>query len=209
MSTPFDQLSGLGIGLLGLPVCKTGPLGLSTTLDPMSNGVMPYPTPDTGNQAGQGNPRLTDDNVQLLGRVLTAECGTKLCTPQEIQAAGSTVINRMDKLGTDDVADVAKPGQYAIAKQSDPGLAFTAYRLLSGQLGDNTGGARYFYSPRSMPMEGQDIAGRDVKGGLEQIPGQPVRNYRPGWAKTYPQKQVDGVRDWFFKLYTDPSNNHD
>lgn len=203
MSTPFGQLPGLGANLLGLPSCKTAPFGMAAMLDPTSD----FPA-DPGSQPDQGNPRLTDDNVQLLGRVLTAECGPKLCTPQEIQAVGSTVINRMNQHGTDDVADVAKPGQYAIAKQADPGLAFTAYRLLSGQLGDNTQGATHFYSPRSMPKEGQDTAGDDVQGGLEQIPGHTVQNYRPGWAKTYPQTQADGVRDWYFKLYTDPDSNH-
>ena len=209
MSTPLDQSpSGLGAYLLGMR--SGGQPGLGASLAPPGDDddqLVPAIRATPQDLTPPANPRSTDDNVQALAKVLTAECGPKLCTPQELQAVGSTVINRMNRKGTDSVADVVGHHQYAIAKQADPGLAFMASRLLSGQLGDNTGGATHFYSPRSMPMDGQETAGKDVGGGLEQIAGHASQNYRPGWAKTYPQKQVDGVRDWFFKLYTEPGNH--
>lgn len=39
------------------------------------------------------------------------------------------------------------------------------------EINDIREGATHFYSPRSMPKEGESTTGRDVGGGLEQTPG--------------------------------------
>ena len=33
-----------------------------------------------------------------------------------------------------------------------------------------------------MPKEGESTKGYDIDGGLEQTPGLPKKNYKPGWA---------------------------
>jgi hypothetical protein len=199
MANPDDDDFGFSADLLG-PSPSADSLagslfGGASTQDP--------PPPST-------SPRLTGANVQLLGRILTSECGEQgphACTPQEIQAIGSTVINRMDDQDTDDVSDVATTkgvGQFAMDKEPSQGMLFTAHRLLSGQLGDNTDGALNFYSPRSMPLENQPKKG-DTSGGLEYVPGvgrkTTLQNYRPGWANELQQRTIPGVRDWYLKVY--------
>lgn len=57
-----------------------------------------------------------------------------------------------------------------------------ARAVLAGTIADPTGGATHFYSPISMPAEGQDTTGYDVWG-LEQVNGLGHRNYAPRWAE--------------------------
>lgn len=205
---------GLGMDLLGRPP-NPAPTGLAGGLLYGIPGIAPpaASTSQTPDATPPTNPRLTPENVQRLGRVMESECGeqNKYCTPEAIQAVGSTVINRMDRAGTDDVSRVTGGGSYALGKAPTPGMMFTAMRLLGGQLTDNTGGATHFYSPMSMPKEGADTHGWDTAGGLEQIPGgDPTphpRNWSPGFAngpEAYPRNIVPGVKDWNFKFYTQP-----
>ena len=170
------------------------------------------PTPAAaGDEAGQPpsaqdppvSPRLTDDNVDQLTRVLPAEC-QRTCNADEIQGVGSTVINRMNRNGTDKVIDVIS-GKYAIAGKANPHMVDIARQLLSGQLGDNTGGATHFYSPRSMPTVGDDPGNNDISGGPEQIGNHPA-NWMPRFATAYPQNAVSNARDWVVKFYTQPGN---
>ncbi len=64
-----------------------------------------------------------------------------------------------------------------------------ASNIQSGGVADNDDGATHFYSPRSMPKEGDPTGGFDVGAGLEQVPGVerpagiPIRNYRPSWIQ--------------------------
>lgn len=204
---------GLGNDLLDRPYA---PLlqGLAGGLLQGAAGITPAPPQvsedDQSSSAYEPTPeqspaRLTDKNVQLLGRILTSECqGT--CNPDEIQGVGSTLINRMNRANTDDVSDVSHG--YSVKTDPAPGMMWTAARLLSGQLGDNTGGATHFYSPVSMPKLGQDTGGHDVSGGTELIPGHTVQNWRPGFAVKYPQSTVPGADDWVVKFYTQPGTGH-
>lgn len=207
MSTPFDQL-GLGADLLGLAKCMPSSPGLATNLMgslPMSTADQTMPA--AANPSASANPRVTDDNIDRLGRVLAAECGPAVCSPAERQAVGSTFINRMNKLGTDDATDVPIKGQYAISGKADSDSLAMARELLSGQLPDNTGGAVNFYSPRSMPFENQDPKGHDVGGGLEYVPyptrNTTLKNYMPSWVNgsDLTQRVIPGVRDWYLKVY--------
>lgn len=205
--------AGLASDLMGTLPQPPGASGLGSVL---MQGAQAAPAPSTvpatqnsavSNGSGQSvtppqSPRLTDENIYQLGRVLTSEC-QGICNPEEIDGIGSTLINRMNRAGTDRVADVT--GGYSLKKDPSPGMMFTASRLLSGQLGDNTGGATNFYSPQSMPRPGRNTSGWDISGGSEQLPGEP-ETYRPGFAVKYPQDIVPGVRDWVAKFYTQPGN---
>lgn len=216
---PFPQ--GLAADLLGRPA-NTAPPGLAGALLQGIPGVVSAPpmVPDGAQAPSQveqpppavTNPRLTDDNVDRLARVLTAEC-QHVCNPHETQGVGSTVINRMNRDGTDKVADVAGGGAYAIATKANPDMMQMAADLLAGRLTDNTGGATHFYSPRSEPKYGASTNKWDIGGGLEQIPGgSPLphpMNWSPGFAngpKAYPQNTVANARDWVVKFYTQPRN---
>lgn len=208
---------GLGNDLLGGPGWPATQ-GLGAALQQgQQPGSAPVPAPAaagddayqaTDAQASPVSPRLTDENVDRLNRILTGECqGT--CNASEIQGVGSSVINRMNRAGTDRVLDVTGGKKYAVAPAANPDMTPIARALLSGRLGDNTGGATNIYSPRSMPREDGDTKGWDVGGGLEQTPGLDSRNYSPGFAngpKKFPQNHVPGARDYIFKFYTQPGN---
>lgn len=194
--------SGLGADLLGVNPVTQAPAAVD------DDGAAPVQaqTPPAAADA-PASPRLTGANVQLLGRILTSECGG-VCSPQEVQAVGSTFINRMNARKTDNAADVLGHSQYATNKAPTQEMLDTATQLLSGQLGDNTGGAMNFYSPRSMPKEGDSTARWDIGGGLEYVPGSgrhtTLKNYRPGFANTLKQRSIPGVSDWHLKVYGPP-----
>ena len=90
-----------------------------------------------------------------------------------------------------------------------------ARRLLSGDLTDPTDGATHFYTPGAMPKEGGEIPpGSNTAGGLKTVPGvtdedgNPVRDYKPKYAKDKQFKQVivKGVKDFLFKFYKEAGN---
>src|SRR6185503_3515006 len=136
MSNPLNPDECVSYGslvdsLLGNPLPRPMPPGLGTSLLQAA--------PPEGIQ-GQ-SPRVSPENVELMTKMLSTEVGDyHKYSPQEFQAVGSTAINRMNRDGTDQLSDVVRKGQYAFGKAADPRLRFTAYRLLSGQLGDSTGG---------------------------------------------------------------------
>ncbi len=82
---------------------------------------------------------------------------------------------------------------------------------MDGTSPDPTGGATHFYSPQSMPKEGEPVPkGADIKGGLESVPGvvgddlqTPVRNYRPGWTSRFQPSKPAGIPPAIAKFYTD------
>jgi len=122
--------------------------------------------------------------------------------PAEQIAVGSTVINRMLRNNTSRVEDVW--GAYAHGQDPTDALRTTTRDLLTGDIPDTTAGATHFYSPRSMPLEGDPIAGYDVGGDLERTPGLPRANYRPSWANTYDPRPVLGVREGYYRFFEPP-----
>ena len=73
--------------------------------------------------------------------------------------------------------------------------------ILTGAAEDLTDGATHFYSPRSMPFEGDETKGFDGRGGLEQIDGLKNKNYRPSWAATFDEIPIAGISPARFKFY--------
>lgn len=83
-----------------------------------------------------------------------------------------------------------------------------AESLLSGQARDISQGATLFYSPLSMPKEGDtNLHGFDIGSGLESVDGvrdrsgKPIRNYVPGWAQDGRRVRVFNVPEKEFKFY--------
>lgn len=144
--------------------------------------------------------RVDPQNVEDLAKILTTESGRYLCERQERIAVGFTVINRMENRGVDQVSDVWDA--YAHGKAPSDASKELARKLLKGDIDDPTGGAVFFYSPRSMPADGDSTDGYDVDGGLEWVPGLDERHYRPGWGEDNKQVFIEGVRPRFFKFFT-------
>jgi hypothetical protein len=152
------------------------------------------------------------DNEKILARVLISEAsiGNKV----ERQAVGLTVINRMKKLNSKNVKEVVKVGGfYHYAINQDPSLypeyAELAKQLLSGKVRDFTGGATHFYSPYSMPKQGEKTQGFDCGGGMVRYTNpennKPVLICTPSWSKTlrYIDLAQAGVRPYYFEFYAE------
>lgn len=154
--------------------------------------------------------KISKDNEQLLARILLSEASVG--NAQERIAVGLTVINRMKNTSTNKVRDVVTiNGVNHYATNQNPSLhpeyAELAKRLLSGQVPDFTKGATQFFSPYSMPKEGESKTNFDCDGGLVKyinpMTSQPIKVCTPGWSKV--MNHVDlmpfGVRPYYFEFY--------
>jgi hypothetical protein len=125
------------------------------------------------------------------------------------QAVGATVLNRMQRNRTIFVEDVRSGYRYGVLAPKGEAIWQIAQGLLTGTVGDPTGGATHMYSPDGMPKKGEPLGKSDVSGGLEAVPGVvaknriPAENYRPGFAadKKFHEVRVEGVAQKFFKFY--------
>lgn len=139
----------------------------------------------------------TAENVEDLARVIMSETSAK--NEPEAIAVGYTVLNRMAKSNADTVRKVWRA--YARNQAPTKKARAIAAAILTGSATDLTDGATHFYSPRSMPFEGDDIKGFDVRGGLEKIDGLKKRNYRPSWAIKFDEIKIAGISPARFKFY--------
>jgi len=150
--------------------------------------------------ADQFSPAYTSNEANL-GRVMMSEASIYGRDSQV--AVGSTVVNRMIRNNVSDVTDVWRGFSHIQAPSSS--VLNLSRGLLDGSVSDNTNGATHFYSPISMPNEFDEVKpGTDVRGGLEQVPGLDLRNYRPGWSNTFQYAPVPGVVEKNFKFYIAP-----
>ena len=145
----------------------------------------------------------TTDNINRLARVLQSEASVG--NDNERNAVGWTVLNRMSRNNTNSVSDVDH--QYNRRQAPTQTMRDLAGSLLRGEIPDPTNGATHYYSPRTMPQEGEETTGYDVGGGLEQVDGLQQRNYRPSWSTTFQNSNVPGVRPRYYRFYRVPGNN--
>jgi hypothetical protein len=155
-------------------------------------------------------PITSDQNVELLARVLMSEAS--IGTDAERKAVGLTVINRMEAAHTKRVSKIVKVGGfYHYAIDQDPTLypeyARLAEQLLTGQIEDFTNGATHFFSPYSMPKEGESTAGFDCEGGYSRYRN-PFSNIAemvctPGWstALEYVYLSDRNIRPYYYEFY--------
>lgn len=155
--------------------------------------------------------KTSANDIEWLAKVIASEAGSVYdkgnwvrCTDKERAAVGWTVLNRV-KSGTygGTIEEVATaPGQYAYSQNPTPEIRELAEKLLAGQIPDPTGGATHFFSPISMPKEGESTTGFDVEGGLDEVSGITKRVYFPSWTKTYAWVgELDNVRSAYFMFY--------
>jgi len=162
-------------------------------------------------------------DIYWLAKAIMSEASVG--TQKEQIAVGWTVLNRLDsgRFG-DSIEDVVKGG-YAYNQEPTEEIRALAKDLLERKVQDPTEGAMFFFSPRSMPKEGDDTTGFDVGGGLHQVPydGQNKKVWFPSWAKPekgteiteytiryltaekMPRKlewrNLTGIRNWYFMFY--------
>jgi hypothetical protein len=139
----------------------------------------------------------SDQNITNLAAVLMSEASVG--NDAERASVGFTLLNRLKEAGKTSVDQVWSA--YVHNQHPTAELIALARQLLAGQRVDITDGATHFYSPRSMPREGQPTGNFDIGGGLELVPPLTVRTYAPGWARTMQLIDISGVRPAYFKFY--------
>ena len=141
-------------------------------------------------------------NIADLSKVIMSEAS--IGNQVERTAVGFTVVNRMLRNKVTSVSDVW--GTYAHRQTPIPEITSLSSQILSGKIPDPTSGATHFYSPLSMPREGDPTSGYDVGGGLERVPPLSYKTYRPSWSLTYTLITVAGTRPAYYKFYRMPNN---
>ncbi len=152
----------------------------------------PLPAPTQG----------TREDVEWLAKVVMSEAS--IGTREEQIAVGWTVLNRLHsgRYGGSVKEVATQPKQYAYGQAPTQSIIELAAKLLRGGIGDPTGGATHFFSPRGMPKEGEPTSGYDVGGGLHEVPGIPQRVYFPSWTKTLSWiGDLANVRRAYFMFY--------
>jgi YD repeat-containing protein len=141
------------------------------------------------------------DCVTLMARIIVAEASVG--NEEEQRAVAWTFRNRLDRgLSLLSYAMDRAPSQewyFDLAREvlTAPGEA------------DVTKGATHFFSPRSMPLQGEE--GRckpngiyDCEGGLVFVEGLPAPAYAPYWHLLYQWLPVQGIRKTHFLFYRIP-----
>ncbi len=146
--------------------------------------------------------QLLQQNINDLARVISSEARGVNSTGQAM--VGWTIVNRMKRHHATRVS--AAWHGYSHSHSADYTSQQLAVAILTGKAPDISQGATHFYTPGTMPKEGEPTFGWDTDGGLESVPGvtehgRPVRNYRPSWAVSGAEIRVPGLGDNEFKFY--------
>jgi hypothetical protein len=144
----------------------------------------------------------TEENIRLLATILQSEASVG--NSEERTAVGWTVLNRMARNNRQSVNSVSRA--YSTSQSPTATMRILAESLLKGEVTDPTGGATHYYSPKTMPKEGQATTGYDLGGGLELVPPLKDKNYRPSWSASYTQTLVPGVRPHYYKFHRATGN---
>jgi Cell Wall Hydrolase len=123
-------------------------------------------------------------NVECLAAVIMSEAS--LGTQEERVAIAWVIFNRVSSPSfPNTICGVAlEPRQFATNQNPTTEILNLARSLISHPGIDPIGGATYFFSPISMPKEGDPTDGFDVGGGLHTVPGISGRVYFPSWTNT-------------------------
>jgi hypothetical protein len=128
-------------------------------------------------------------------------------TYQERIAVGWTILNRASSPDFPNTicGVVNQRGQYATNQNPTQEMIDLASSLIANPGADITGGATHFFSPISMPKEGENTGGYDVGGGLHEVAGINGRVYFPSWALTLEYVgDIAGVRPAYYMFYRMP-----
>ncbi len=130
-------------------------------------------------------------------------------TYEERVAVAWTIFNRVSSPEfPNSICDVINQrSQYATNQEPTQELLYLAESLIANPGTDLTGGAVYFFSPRSMPKEGDDTGGYDVGGGLYDVTGIDKKVYFPSFTLTHEYAgDIQGVRPTYYMFYQEQRN---
>jgi hypothetical protein len=156
-----------------------------------------------------------ENDTYWLAKAIMSEAS--IGSTEEQIAVGWCVLNRLhDGSFGDTMEGVVKNG-FAWNQEPTQEIKSIARALIEVEMPDPTNGAIYFFSPRSMPKDGENTQGYDVGGGLHIVPGTLYKVYFPSWAeptieinqnttsyKTSDQlewNELSGIRNWYFMFY--------
>ncbi|GAI96788.1 unnamed protein product, partial [marine sediment metagenome] len=161
------------------------------------------------------------EDIYWLSKALMSEASVG--TLEEQISVGWTVLNRFHSGSYGSSIEQVVKGGYVYNQEPTSTITTLADDLLQDKLSDPTSGATYFFSPISMPKEGESTSGFDVGGGLHEVPGTSHKVYFPSWAKPkegwtmtdfYQTVEnlewvsgLQNVRNWYFMFYR-PSFEH-
>jgi uncharacterized protein DUF4157 len=158
----------------------------------------------------------TAENVAELGDIVHSEVG--IGNADEKKAVAWAMRNQMIRVGTAKVASAFKVNQVSRkqtvkidpkdlpdeVRRKNESAAIADEILKKAMSDDTTSGANRWWSPDSMPKEGESCAGMDCKGGLvtvKDLTGKNRKVYSPSWAKDMTRVKISGVRNWRLMLY--------
>ena len=176
----------------------------------------------TGTPAPTTLEKASADDIEWMSKVIASESGSVYdegiwvkCTDEERAAVGWTVLNRLerDTFGGTVQEVVTAAGQYAYGQEPTLEIRELAKKLLKGQIEDPTEGATHFFSPISMPWQGDEtkpikrlrntlFENYDTDAGLHKIAGISQGVYFPSWTETLAWcGELDNVRGKYFMFY--------
>jgi hypothetical protein len=173
----------------------------NTTVDPAAVGAS-APLTDVTRFDSRCQTAAEMDCVTLLARIIVSEASVG--NEEEQRAVAWTFRNRLDR--------GLSPVSYAMDRLPDRDWYFE----LAGEVltappeADVTKGATHFFSPRSMPLQGEEDRCKgnggiyDCAGGLVYVEGLDAPAYAPFWHLTYEWLPVQGIRKTHFLFYRIP-----
>ena len=171
----------------------------------------PEPTPTPKLTPEIAPTTINEEDIEWLATVIASEAGSihdkgswVRCTDEERAAVGWTVINRLNAgtYGKSIRNIVTAQAQYAHNQEPNAEVKELARKLLAGTIEDTTGGATHFFSPISMPKEGEPTAGFDTGGGIHNVSGIGSKIYFPSWTDTMTYVgDLKNVRKSYFMFY--------
>jgi len=136
-------------------------------------------------------------DIADLAAVIMSEASVGNST--ERTCVGFSVFNRMIRSSANDVRSVWSG--FAHHQAPSPDIVALAQQILDSIIQDPSDGCTHFYSPTSMPKEGESREGFDVAGGLEQSGALSKKNFRPSWANTLQEVSIPGVRPEYYRSF--------
>jgi hypothetical protein len=153
--------------------------------------------------SGTKHPHATAENIAALAAIIESEIG--IGNADEQKAVAWAVRNQMVRMNTASVAKARDHFQDAHGKSPSAGVETIAEEILGLPMSsDTTGGAIKWFSPRSMPKEGESCQGVDCDGGLISVKDASdkiQKVYAPAWHKTMTYVSVSGAREWYMRFY--------
>ena len=152
---------------------------------------------------------INEQEVYCLAIVLMSEAS--IGTTEEKAAVAWTVFNRVSSPRfPNTICEVASSGAYATNQSPRQDILDFARKLIQNPGRDPTGGATHFFSPISMPKEGEENRCRppvgrgnmDCGGGLRVVPGITKKVYFPSWTLTLTWVgNLPNVRQAYYMFY--------